>query len=327
MPGVRRICGRAARCAGAREAARRDGRAARGGRAPARAHPAPARAPSACPDRGRRQGAREDFRRNPRRPDRAARGERDRGPPHPRRRNVRSKQPAQGRQPREGKPRDGRQDGRTRDGVGRLRAALHRRAGRGALDVREDAPGKAEEGAGRLHQRVAESGGAQARAPRASRGEALTPGRAWRDSNLRRGDFEFHYVEWEAAATAVPPPILLLHGLSSNAHYWDRVAGHLTNRRLVALDLTPRDPADAAMPELLADIAVAISDLGLEKPVVVGHSWGAGLALEFVVAHPDVVSGFVFVDGPIHGVARIFTWEEIGRASCREREWSAAVWG
>ncbi len=139
----------------------------------------------------------------------------------------------------------------------------------------------------------------------------MTPGRAWRDSNLRRGDFEFHYVEWEAAATAVPPPILLLHGLSSNAHYWDRVAGHLTNRRLVALDLTPKDPAQAAMPELLADIAVAISALGLDKPVVVGHSWGAGLALEFVVAHPDVVSGFVFVDGPIHGVARIFTWEEV----------------
>ena len=139
----------------------------------------------------------------------------------------------------------------------------------------------------------------------------MTPGRAWRDSNLRRGDFEFHYIEWKAAATAVPPPILLFHGLSSNAHYWDRVAGHLTNRRLVALDLTPRDPAHAAMPELLADIAVAISELGLEKPVVVGHSWGAGLALEFVVAHPDVVSGFVFVDGPIHGVARIFTWEEV----------------
>jgi hypothetical protein len=29
------------------------------------------------------------------------------------------------------------------------------------------------------------------------------------------------------------------------------------------------------------------------------------------VAHPEVVSGFVFVDGPIHGVARIFTWEEV----------------
>ena len=139
----------------------------------------------------------------------------------------------------------------------------------------------------------------------------MTPRRAWRDARLQRGDFEFHYVEWEAAPPAVPPSILLLHGLSSNAHYWDRVAGHLTSRRLVALDLTPKDPADAAMPELLADVAFAITELGLEKPVVVGHSWGAGLALEFVAAHSELVSGLVFVDGPIHGVARIFTWEEV----------------
>jgi pimeloyl-ACP methyl ester carboxylesterase len=40
-------------------------------------------------------------------------------------------------------------------------------------------------------------------------------------------------------------------------------------------------------------------------------AWRAGLALEFVVAHPELASGFVFVDGPIHGVARIFSWEEV----------------
>ena len=65
------------------------------------------------------------------------------------------------------------------------------------------------------------------------------------------------------------------------------------------------------MPQLIADISFAIAELGLERPVVVGHSWGAGLALEFVVEHQELVSGFVFVDGPIHGVARIFTWEEV----------------
>jgi len=139
----------------------------------------------------------------------------------------------------------------------------------------------------------------------------LTARRSWRDAHLQRGAFEFHYVEWAAASPPVQPSILLLHGLSSNAHYWDRVAGHLRSRRLVALDLTPTDPADAAMPELLADIAFAITVLGMERPVVVGHSWGAGLALEFVAAHPGLVSGFVFVDGPINGVARIFTWDEV----------------
>lgn len=128
---------------------------------------------------------------------------------------------------------------------------------------------------------------------------------------LRRGDVEIPYVEWAAGGQAEPPGILLLHGLSSNARYWDRVASQIPHRRRVALDLTPTDPADAAMHELIDDIAFSIDALGLERPVVVGHSWGAGLALEFVVAHQEMTSGFVFVDGPIHGVARIFTLEEV----------------
>jgi pimeloyl-ACP methyl ester carboxylesterase len=103
----------------------------------------------------------------------------------------------------------------------------------------------------------------------------------------------------------------LLHGLSSNARYWDRVASHLRSRRLVALDLTPETPERAAMHELFQDIAFALERLELERPVVTGHSWGAGLALEFVAKHPDIVSGLVFIDGPIDGVSRIFSWEEV----------------
>lgn len=128
---------------------------------------------------------------------------------------------------------------------------------------------------------------------------------------FRRGNLEIPYVEWPAEGSPRAPAILLLHGLGSNARYWERVANRLPPRRRVALDLTPADPADATMAELIADIAFAIAELGLERPVVVGHSWGAGLALEFVVAHPELASGFVFVDGPIHGVARMFTWEEV----------------
>jgi pimeloyl-ACP methyl ester carboxylesterase len=132
-----------------------------------------------------------------------------------------------------------------------------------------------------------------------------------REGSLRRADFELSYVEWDAEGVAAEPPILLLHGLSSNARYWDRVAAHLATRRLVALNLTPTEPAHAAMTELVADVAFAITELGFRTPVVVGHSWGAGLGLEFVVAHPELVSGFVFIDGPISGVARIFTWDEV----------------
>lgn len=121
-----------------------------------------------------------------------------------------------------------------------------------------------------------------------------------------------HHVEWEPRdETPVAPAILLLHGLGSNARYWDRVAKHLPGRRVVALDLTPERAEDAGMDQLMGVIAAAIEQLHLDRPVVVGHSWGAGLALEFVARYPGLASGLVFVDGPIDGVARIFTWGEV----------------
>ncbi|TMD34701.1 MAG: alpha/beta fold hydrolase, partial [Chloroflexi bacterium] len=57
------------------------------------------------------------------------------------------------------------------------------------------------------------------------------------DGWLNRGGFDLHYVEWRPEGEARPdPPVLLLHGLSSNARYWDRLARELRGRHLVALD-------------------------------------------------------------------------------------------
>ena len=131
-----------------------------------------------------------------------------------------------------------------------------------------------------------------------------------------------HYLEWVPEAhVARAPPVVLLHGLSSNARYWERLARHVTDRRLVALDqrahgLTSLPSRVASLPDgyamerLLDDVAFAISGLGLAKPVVVGHSWGATVALELVGTRPGLASGLVFIDGPIQSAANMFSWEE-----------------
>jgi pimeloyl-ACP methyl ester carboxylesterase len=64
------------------------------------------------------------------------------------------------------------------------------------------------------------------------------------------------------------------------------------------------------MEQLLDDVAFVISELGLAKPVVVGHSWGATVALEFVGTRPGSASGLVFIDGPVQSAANLFSWEE-----------------
>ena len=145
------------------------------------------------------------------------------------------------------------------------------------------------------------------------------------DGWLEREGIRLHFLEWRPESERLlEPPILLLHGLSSNSWYWERVARHLPDRRLVALDqrghgLTgkappqPRLPDGYAMSELTQDVAFVSSQLRLDRPVVVGHSWGATVALEVVGTHPGLASGLVFIDGPVQSASNLFSWEEAQR--------------
>jgi pimeloyl-ACP methyl ester carboxylesterase len=99
------------------------------------------------------------------------------------------------------------------------------------------------------------------------------------------------------------PSILLLHGLASSSHIWDLVAPRLAPRfRVVAYDQRGHGRSDKpssgyGFDRLIADAAAVIRALGLGRPVVGGHSWGANVALQLAVDRVDVVSGDVLVDG------------------------------
>src|SRR5262249_36212081 len=56
--------------------------------------------------------------------------------------------------------------------------------------------------------------------------------------------------------------------------------------------------------------AHVIRELGLGRPLVAGHSWGAAVALALAAAHPELASGLVNVDGPTASFSRFMTWEE-----------------
>jgi pimeloyl-ACP methyl ester carboxylesterase len=145
------------------------------------------------------------------------------------------------------------------------------------------------------------------------------------DGWLDRAGVSLHYLDWRPEGREeVAPPILLLHGLSSNARYWDRIARRLENRRVVALDQrahgltgraphSPRGDRAYSTAELVEDCAFAIESLGLGRPVVCGHSWGATIALELVGTRPELASALVFIDGPVQSAANLFSWDEAQR--------------
>ncbi len=114
-------------------------------------------------------------------------------------------------------------------------------------------------------------------------------------------------------------PIVLLHGLSSNAYLWAFTAPILAKGfRVVGLDMRGHGLSAKArqgydFPTMVGDVKAFVDALGLEKPIVVGHSWGGNVAMQFAVDFPDSVSGVVGVDGGIVDPSSFSEakWEEL----------------
>ena len=109
----------------------------------------------------------------------------------------------------------------------------------------------------------------------------------------------FHYRDWGGQGR----PVLLLHGLASTCHIWDLVAPALA-RDFAVVAMDQRGHGQSAQVDegydfatVLGDARAMIGHLGWDRPIVVGHSWGADVALELAVAHPQLVAGLIFVDG------------------------------
>ena len=134
---------------------------------------------------------------------------------------------------------------------------------------------------------------------------------------------ELHTVHWDpidqpSAPSDAPTPVLLVHGLASNARLWDGVGMHLARRghRAVAVDQRghgrsskPDDGYD--MTTVADDLRLLIDQLGWDRPAVAGQSWGGNVVLELAWSHPEAVSMIACVDGGFIDLAGRFPeWEE-----------------
>ncbi len=98
-------------------------------------------------------------------------------------------------------------------------------------------------------------------------------------------------------------PVVLIHGWSSNR---DSLAPQFDffgqRRRTIALDLRGHGDSSAlsgpySVAQFAADL-IAVSDaLGLDQPVLIGHSMGGAVALEAVRTRSDFASAVVLLDG------------------------------
>ncbi|MFL5625788.1 MAG: alpha/beta fold hydrolase [Ktedonobacteraceae bacterium] len=118
------------------------------------------------------------------------------------------------------------------------------------------------------------------------------------DDTIVAGDLTFHYVKWGEQGR----PIIGIHGLTANAFFFQTLADGLsTNYQLYAYDLRGRGDSDKpehgySVPIHAADLAHLIDALGLDRPILIGHSLGALIALYFAAHYPAKLSKLVLVD-------------------------------
>jgi pimeloyl-ACP methyl ester carboxylesterase len=99
------------------------------------------------------------------------------------------------------------------------------------------------------------------------------------------------------------PPMLFVHGWSCNhTHFQAQVEQFSRAHRTIAVDLRGFGESDSphqeyTMAGFADDLAWLCEQLGVERPVVVGHSMGAVVALELAASHPFLPSAIVMLDG------------------------------
>ena len=97
-------------------------------------------------------------------------------------------------------------------------------------------------------------------------------------------------------------PIVLLHGLGLSGALWSRVRDSIgPGRTLVLVDLRAAGqtrelvPEDLSLERWAGDVAGLIEALELDRPVLVGHSLGASIAIKLALERPELVRGVALI--------------------------------
>jgi pimeloyl-ACP methyl ester carboxylesterase len=148
------------------------------------------------------------------------------------------------------------------------------------------------------------------------RGDGLLPA-AYKSQFVEAGGLRLHYQDY---GTARKPAMLCLHGGAAHAHWFDFIApGLVPAYRVIALDQRGHgdsewaDPPAYSYARYAADLAEVVEKLDLRDFVLIGHSMGGTVALEYAAAYPGRVGRIIIVDSTLLMTAeRVAALRDVG---------------
>lgn len=125
----------------------------------------------------------------------------------------------------------------------------------------------------------------------------------YRDETLTLNDCKIHYMDWGNAGA---PPLVMVHGLTRQAHAFDGTAERLRERyHCMALDVRGRGESAWAAPETynyeqyVADLLAFLEAKGLTEVHFLGTSMGGHIGMHLAAQHAGLFLSFLLNDiGP-----------------------------
>ncbi len=123
------------------------------------------------------------------------------------------------------------------------------------------------------------------------------------------------------------PDVVLIHGLATNRAFWfpHPLQSLKEHCRVTIFDL--RGHGYSSMPEsgytsadMADDLAVLMDHLSIEAAVLVGHSFGGVVGLQYATRHPDRVKGLVLADSRVLSLQPIQSLDQQAELQGLEKE-------
>ena len=129
-------------------------------------------------------------------------------------------------------------------------------------------------------------------------------------------DTQIHAVDTPGGT----PPLLFLSGGFGSVQNWDHVIHRLAQKyRAVRFDARARGKsgtsADYSVKGAVDDIGRVIDATGIKRPILVGWSYGATIAVRYAAQHLEQVGGLVLIDGAYP----ITVFDEAGEQKVRKQ--------